>query len=400
MSSELSYDAALELVLAACPPLPVEVVDLRSARGRILAADVIAPESLPRAANSAMDGFAVSSSQIIGSVRLPTTPLIAAGTPPLQLPAGWAAPIATGALVPDGADAIVPIEDATATDHDVVLSGPIPVGAHVRVAGSDVAAGMLVATSGSRLGTGEAAMFAALGIANVQVHRRPRVAILATGSELVPLESTPGVAQIRESNSIALAWAIERAGAEANVLPIARDDPDALRALLAEGLTYDLLVTSGGVSVGHLDLVRATLSDLGAVERFWRVALKPGKPCVLATTTTCTVLGLPGNPASALVGMALFVRPAILAMSGASRTRPVVEMATAVGAWPGAVGRLHAVRCRTERDESGTRATPTGDQGSHRIGSLIASDALALIAPGQQIHEGDQVVVTGTDWVA
>ena len=397
MSNETTYEEALDLVLAACPPLAHETVDLRNSRGRILAQTIRAPEALPRASNSAMDGFAVASKQVRGPVRLPTTPLIAAGTPPPALADGWAAPLATGALIPDGADAVIPIEDAQASDGHVSL-GPVAQGAHVRLAGSDVAAGTTVATARTRLGPAEAAMLAALGIAQVQVHRRPRVAVLATGSELVPLESMPGNGQIRESNSIALAWAAERAGAEVKVLPIARDETGALRELLAEGLEYDLLVTSGGVSVGQLDLVRATLAELGAVEHFWRVALKPGKPCVLAATDTCTILGLPGNPASALVGMSLFVRPAILAMSGAAETRPIVETAVAAGSWPLSVGRLHAVRCRTERDKVGIRATPTGDQGSHRIGSLIASDALALIAPGQQIRAGEPVAVTATDW--
>jgi molybdopterin molybdotransferase len=388
----LPYAEALAAVLGACRPVGVEEVALADARGRILAERPTVTEPVPPFANSAMDGFAVACADVPeAGGALPLTPPVPAGTAPPPLPPGHAAPIATGAPLPPGADAVVPQEEARAEAGAVRLSGRPALRAHVRDAGSDLPAGAAPLDVGRPLGPAGAALLAMTGTLRVTVARRPRVAVVASGAELVPADARPGPAQIRESNSLALAWALTAAGAHVEVLGIADDEPASLARLCRTALTADLAVTCAGVSVGERDLVRGVLRGLGAREVFWGVDLKPGRPMAFAVAGAVPVLSLPGNPASALVCGTLFAEPAVRALCGHARPEPLFETATARGEWPAPERRAHAVRCALESTGEGTAARPTGDQRSHRVGSMVGADALALLEPGRAVAPGEPI---------
>lgn len=392
------YDEALAMVLAACRPLGSERIALADAAGRVLAKapDVATP--IPPFPNSAMDGYALCLADVPpGGGSLPLDPAVPAGTAPGPLRPGHAAPIATGGPVPEGADTIVPIEDATRADGVVHVPGGLVVGRFVRAAGSDLPVGAAPLVPGTRLDPAAGALLATIGAVEVDVVRRPRVALLSTGAELVPPAAVPGPAQIRDSNSTALTWALGAAGAVVEPLGIADDDVAALRPLLETGLAADLLVTTAGVSVGERDFVRATLTELGVETRFWGVDLKPGKPVAFGVREQTIVIALPGNPASSLVCSTLFAEPAIRALGGMVDPAPAREPAVAGDGWPAAESRLHAVRCTLAVTAGRLVATPTGDQGSHRIGSLVGADALALVEPGRGVAPGEPVTIVRSD---
>lgn len=395
----LVWTDALEIVLGCCAPLPAEQVALAEALGRTVATEVASPEDVPPFANSAMDGFAVRAADLVlGPASLPLAPPGPAGTAPPPLAAGHAAPIATGAPIPAGADTVVAVEDTRREGDRVLLPGPLSPGRHVRDVGSDLCVGDVLLRPGDPIGPAEGSVLAALGITTLSVHRAPRVAVVATGSELVPAHETPGPAQIRESNSTAIAWACARAGARVDVLGIAHDDDDAIRTLLTRGLERaDVVVSSGGVSVGERDLVRGIFHDLGVESRVEAVRIKPGKPLAFGVRRSTLVFGLPGNPASAQVGIALFVQPALRALAGARAARPTLWPAQAAGAWPAAANRDHAVRCRLAVEGRALVATPTGDQGSHRIASMVGAHGLAVVGADRSVRPGDPVEVVRLD---
>ena len=397
-SSLLSYEDALAAVLAVCVPVGIERVPLEAARGRVVAQvpDVTTP--LPPFANSAMDGFAVRAADLgKDGATLPLDPAVPAGTAPGPLTAGHAAPIATGGPIPTGADAIVPIEQATRRDGRVELPGRVEVGAFVRTAGSDLPVGPAPLSVGVPLDAAAGAVLASVGATEVAVFRRPRVTVLTTGSELVPPDRTPGPAQIRDSNSTALAWTHAQAGADVRMVGIAIDEEDALRALLVDALDADLVITCAGASVGERDLVRSVLAELDVAPVFWGVDLKPGKPVALGRRGDTPVISLPGNPASALVCSSLLAEPATRARGGWRHAEPVLEWAIAGHGWPPPEGRMHAVRCSlAPAGELGVVATPTGDQRSHRIGSMVGADALALVPAGSQMSPGERVRIIRT----
>jgi molybdopterin molybdotransferase len=395
MADLRTYDDALSAVLAACRPVGIELVDLVDAMGRVLAAAPTVTTPLPPFANSAMDGFALRAADVpAGGGRLRLTDAVPAGSDPHPLPPGMAAPIATGGPIPPGADTIVPVEDAARNDGFVAVPDGLVPGAHVRLAGSDLPVGPSPLTVGSALDPAAGAVLAAIGAVAVTVYRRPRITVLATGSELVPPDATPGPAQIRDANSTALAWAHRRAGADVRQVGIAIDDDLTLRRMLADALDADVVLTCAGVSVGERDLVRATLADLGVAPQFWGIDLKPGKPVAFGMTGEIPVIALPGNPASALVCSALIAEPATRARAGWADPAPRWEPAVAGAGWPAAEGRAHAVRCRLDVTATALIATPTGDQRSHRIGSMVDADALALVEGGRTVLPGEPVRVT------
>ena len=383
MSDLLGIDEALALVLARARPLPLEEVPIAGAVGRVLGEDGVAATDLPPFDSSAMDGYAVRAADTPGTLRL--VGHSAAGRPePRPVGPGEAVAISTGAVVPDGADAVVPVE-RTSGEVDVER---VARGENIRSRGGDVRAGDVVVEAGSVLGPPQAAALAAAGVAVVRCGRRPRVAILATGSELRPPGEPLARGEIYESNSVLVAGQLEATGAEVSVLPVVADDATATRVAIAAGLAHDVLVTSGGVSVGPHDLVRATLAELGAEEIFWRVAVKPGKPIAFAVRGDALVFGLPGNPVSSLVGVELFVRPALRALQGARDPGPEFL--------PGRLSR--AVRRTAERDElvrarrSGDRLEPLVGQDSHMIARAAAANALVLIPRGEgELAEGAPV---------
>ncbi len=384
---------ALAQILERSPRLEVEAADVTPAlAGRVLGADVRAAVSLPPFATSAMDGYAVRAGEL-GDGPVPIAFRIAAGDPPRPLPAGAVAGIATGAPMPPGADAVVPIEDAEEVEGALRAERPDP-GAHIRPEGGDVEAGRLVAEAGRVLTPALLAAIAAVGAARVRVARRPRLAAIATGSELVragqPLE--PG--QIYESNLTAIVAQADRAGAEVVGAEIVADDRAATEAAFAAALAADVVVSSGGVSVGPHDHVKGALDALGVAEVFWRVAHKPGKPLWFGVAPQgALVFGVPGNPVSSLVCFELFVRPALRAMQGASQEpRPVARLASPVVRLE---SRDHAVRCRLRPGPAGLELEPGGPQDSHLIVHAAGADAVALIGAGT----GDVAAGTVVEYV-
>ena len=335
----ISIHEALDAVLAAVRPLPSEEVPLLQALGRAAAERIVSPEQVPTFDNSAMDGFAVSGAELeAGRREFRVVVDIPAGTYVSETVApGDAARIMTGAPVPPGIDTVVQVEH-TQVNGDLDDGRDRPeTGANVRRAGEDVTVGDVLFERGAHLGAAEIGLLASVGVERVRVARRPRVAILATGSELVaagkPLE--PG--QIRNSNSFTAYGQVLAAGADPILLGIARDDLDETRRLLAAALENDVVITSGGVSVGEYDFVKQVQDELGVERRFWGVATKPGKPLAFGTRGDTLVFGVPGNPVAAMVSFEMYVRPALLAHAGPARRLPPLVLRRVGGA-----GAAHA----------------------------------------------------------
>jgi molybdopterin molybdotransferase len=377
----LTLEEAQEHVLRRVRPLPVEPVPLAAAGGRVVAEELRARVDLPPFASSAMDGFAVRSKDLPATLRIAGES--AAGKPfGSRLEPGSAVAISTGAVVPEGADAVVPIENVVKLDDRVEVSQKVEVGAHIRPAGGDVASGDVVVPKGVTLTPARLAAAAASGVATVPCRRRPRVGVLATGSELV----VPGAAlqpgQIYETNGLMLGSALAAAGAEVVSAPAVADDVAALREALERGLACDVLVTSGGVSVGEHDLVRSVERELGVEEIFWRVSIKPGKPVSFGVRGDTPVFGLPGNPVSALVGCELFVKPALRALQGDAAPLPRLESGRLVAGLRRNQERDEFVRARVRVDDDGVVLEPVAGQESHMIVRSSSADALVHVPRG------------------
>jgi len=379
----LSIEEAQQLVLGRAERLALESVPVGEAAGRVLGEPGKAAVDLPPFDSSAMDGFALRAGDTPG--RLPVSVRIAAGRPaPRALEPGEAMGIATGGVVPAGADAVIPLEYVGDRDNTIEIGDPVSPGANIRPAGGDVRRGEVVVGAGTRLGAPQVAALAAAGVAEVLTARRPRAAVLATGSELrAPGEQLePG--QIYEANGLLLAAQLETAGAEVERLSSVADDEEAHREALGRGLSADLLVTSGGISVGPHDLVRKVAAGLGVEEVFWGVAVKPGKPISFGTLGHRLVFGLPGNPVSVLVGFELFVRPAVLALQGAAEPLPRFEQGRLAGALVPNPGRDELVRARVSSDGKGALLEPLPGRESHMIARAAAADALVLVRRGTE----------------
>ncbi len=394
----LTVEEARERILASFQPLQsVEEVPLTAALGRVLAEDAVAGESLPPFANSAMDGYALRSEDTTSAAAATPTKLRLAGEVPAgqvyagRVEAGETVRILTGAPLPEGADAVIQQELTDVQDAWVAIEQPVPHGENVRAAGSDVRPGTLLASAGTELGPAEIALLAALGVHPVRVRQRPDVAILSTGDELVALGETPGPGQIHESNSSYLIAAVLRAGGQPRPLGIAHDQADELRAKFAQADGADLILSSGGVSVGDYDLVKQMLAEQGNIE-FWRVRMRPGKPLAFGWLGKTPLLGLPGNPVSAAVTFELFGRPAIRRMLGSSQVeRQLVEVVLA-GEDIARGDRRHYVRARLESEKGTLMAYPTGAQGSHIISSLRGATAYVVINEGEgRVQVGEHV---------
>ncbi len=382
----LSVEEALEQILATVRVLEPERVPILEALGRVLAEEVAADRDIPPLPNSAMDGYAVRAADVAG---VPARLRVIAEAPagrlcPVEVAPGTAVRIMTGAPIPAGADAVVPFEhtrvvqDSSCTTIEVLRE--VRPGANVREAGEDVRAGQVVLTPGRVLRPQEIGMLAALGRTEVAVIRRPRVAILATGDEVVPPWETPGPGQIRDANSYTVAAQVRKYGGVPLILGVVRDEEalvrEGVRRALAE--RADLIVTSGGVSIGDFDLVKQVLAAEGEM-RFWSLNMKPGRPLAFGVVGEVPLVGLPGNPVSAMIATELFVRPAVLKMQGftewpwpelrARLTDPITRKD----------GRRHYLRVRLRETEEGWKATLTGDQGSGILFSLVQADGLAVI---------------------
>jgi molybdopterin molybdotransferase len=384
---------ALRLVLQHVEPLDAERLSISDALGRVLADDLVASDDVPPFAGSAMDGFAVRAKDTRGAtagapVELAVVGESRAGTPAPRGPrAGEAIRISTGAVLPQGADAVVRVEDTAERDGRVEVRVEIPPGKEVRHAGEDVRAGEGVLMRGRRLGPAELGVAASVGAGELVCARRPRVAVLGTGDELVTpgKELRPG--QIRNTNGYAVpAQVIEAGGLPVEVATVP-DDYEATVSAIGSASSEagaDLLVVMGGMSVGPHDHAKAAFEALGVEQVFWGVALRPGKPTWFGTKGRILVFGLPGNPVSAMVTFHLFVRPAIAALMG---TEPHGRRAHAVidEDYPKRPGRAHVVRCRLVARDDGWHVRPTKAQGSHVLTSMLDAQAFAYL----EVERGD-----------
>jgi molybdopterin molybdotransferase len=383
MADLISVEEAQRLVLSRVRRLGAERLPLEAADGRFLAADARAEVDLPPFDSSAMDGYALRALDAPG--RLPIGARIAAGRPAERpLEPGEAMAIATGGVVPEGADAVIRLEDVVDQDNELGVPRPVTRGENIRPRGGDLRRGDVVVRAGARLGPAQLGALAAAGVPTVDVARRPRAAVLSTGTELrAPGQPLPPGA-IYEANRVILAAAASSAGADPEGLAAVEDDPAAHRAALEQALAADVVITSGGVSVGPHDLVRSVGAELGVDEVFWGVAVKPGKPVSFGVRGRTLVFGLPGNPVSALVGFELFVRPAVLALQGAADPLPRFgrgELTRAVRRSP---DRDQLLRARTEAgDAEETQVEPLSGQESHMIARAAAADALLLVPRGE-----------------
>ena len=372
-------------------PLPAEPVPVADAAGRVLAEDAEARVDLPPFASSAMDGFALRAADTPGV--LPVVARIAAGRPaPRRVEAGEAMEISTGGVVPDGADAVIPLEYVVQNDNEIEIADPVAEAANVRPRGGDVHAGDVVRPAGLRLSPAQLGALAAAGLAELRCVRRPRVALLATGTELRQPGEPLGPGEIYESNGLMLAAALAAEGAEVERLPPIEDDEDAHRAALARGLEADVLVTSGGVSVGPHDLVRKIESELGVDEVFWGVAVKPGKPVAFGVRGRTLVFGLPGNPVSSLVGLELLVKPALRALQGLADPLPRFEAGVLGASLRRTAARDELARARSRLVDGRVVLDPLSGQESHMIARAAAADALVLVPRGDgELVEGEAV---------
>jgi len=379
-------------IAAVLSPLPPRPHPLAGARGLVLAADVAATEDLPPLPTATMDGYAVVASDSSQVLRIVAQQAAGSADAPPVCP-GTAVRIMTGAPLPPGADAVVPFEGATEAKGHVTLSTAATSGQNVRPPASDVRAGETVLAAGTRLGPPEIGLLASLGQATVMAHPRPVVAVLATGAELVAPEATPGPGQVRDSNSLALAAAVAEADCTPLTLGAVPDQEPALRAAILDGLSSaDVLLTSGGVSMGVKDLVKPILADLGTIH-FGRVAQKPGKPLTFATVSGKPVFGLPGFPVSSLVCFENLVRPALRLLAGHTALwRPEVPVRLTHDVRRDRE-RLEFVRATVKLNCGVLWATPTGAQASSRLASLVGANALLRVEPGPDwAYAGDEVV--------
>jgi molybdopterin molybdotransferase len=429
----LSVEEAQERVLAAAGrPLPAEEVALEAALGRVLAETVRSEIDLPPWDNSSMDGFAVHAADVASAtqsapVRLRVVGEVrAGGSPDVEVPAGCAVRIATGARVPASADAVVPVENTLVAGSERARSPgfeagePVPdaclvatavtLGAYIRRRGEDVRAGMSVLEPGSRLGPAQIAMAAAAGSGVVGVRRKPVAGVLSTGDELRSLGQPLGESGIPDANRPGLLAMCRAAGADVVDLGIATDSLDAVLAVLRPAIEQlDLLIVSGGVSVGPYDVVRSAFESIGTVD-LWRVAVQPGKPFAFGRSEPRTgdgrqvlLFGLPGNPVSALVTFELFVKPALQRIAGVTKTVLDTDRAVTEDELSKAPGRRGYLRVTVARDERGSpmrdeqgrlRVRRAGGQGSHMLGAMAAADALAIVPEAaNRIDPGDEVEI-------
>ncbi len=380
----LRVEEALERILADITRLEPENIALPEAAGRVLAQPIAAQEEIPPFANSAMDGYALRSSDTQAATpqqptRLRLVGIVQAGqVAERPLEAGEAMRILTGAPVPPGADAVIQQELTQTGEEWVEVQAPVARSNNIRHPGEDIRRGTRVLAEGAILGPSEIGVLASLGVAEVVVYRRPVVAILATGDELVEIHQALRPGQIRNSNSYLIAAAVGAAGGIPRRLGIARDQVEELRAKLQAAQEADLIITSGGVSVGDYDLVKDIMREQGVID-FWRVNLKPGKPLAFGRLGGTPLLGLPGNPVSAAVTFELFARPVLRKMQGFAQVlRPVVQ-ARMLDSAPEGGNRRHYVRAQVALQDGVFVARTTGPQDSHILTSMVGANALLVI---------------------
>lgn len=393
----LSFDQARLTILEKCKPVGIEKVGLLDAVGRVLAEDIAAPWDMPQWNNSAMDGYAVRSEDCCETPSvLKVTGFIPAGAKGdgIQVEPGCAVRIMTGAPTPAGCDAVVPVEETDDGQETVSILQPVKAGQHIRIRGEDVAAGVAFVSARAIVRPPEVNILANFGKAMVAVYRRPVVAILSTGDELIELGTTPGAGEIVNSNALSLAAAVMEIGCIPRIIGIARDNRESHFEKLREGLKADVLITSAGVSAGDRDLVRDILDELGAEQVFWKIGVKPGGPTAFALHGATPVFSLPGNPVSTMITFEEFVRPALLKMLGHQLVlRPLFKAVLREGLKK-KPGKVQIVRLRLEREGESWFASSAGNQQTAILKTMVDAQALAVLpAESCNYAAGDEVDV-------
>lgn len=382
----LSVSAAQRCILNIVMPRGIETVPLATALGRVLAANIKANRDQPPYDVSAMDGFALRSADLaaVPAVLEVVEDIKAGDMPAKPIATGQCARIMTGAPLPAGADAVIRVEDTAAlTGNRVQIQRSVKPGHDVRPLGEGMRNGEVVLAAGTEITPGVVGVLATVKARQVYVYRRPRVAILSTGNELEGMDEPVDPRKIPDSNSYALMAQMQALGLEPVRLGIARDDPQELEQYLRQGLEYDVLLVSGGTSVGVHDYVRPTVEALGVQMHFWRVAIRPGHPLAFGTTASTVVFGLPGNPVSSMVCVEEFVSPALRQMMGYPRLFRRTVQARLAGAVKTRAGRTEFVRVTLQRDGEGYIATSTGNQSSGALVSMSKADGL-LVVPAER----------------
>lgn len=408
MNGLTRLEDALKTVLAAGQPLGMEKVSLLDALGRVLAEDIIAPRDNPPWNNSAMDGFAIRWEDIKQehAVAKPVELTVIEDVPAGKVPArvvgpGQAIRIMTGAPIPNGADTVVKVEDTEPSKDRVRIFKPESRGANIRPQGEDVKKGDCIIGKGTQLRSAELGMLAILAKAFVPVCQRPRVAILATGDELADLDERLPDDKIINSNSYGLAAAVMEAGGVPILLGIARDQPEALKVKIANGLNADILVLSGGVSMGDYDFTKAVFKELGAEMNFWKLAIRPGQPLAFGKIQGKLAFGLPGNPVSSMVTFEQLVRPAMLKLGGhKTYSRPVLQ-AVFQERFSKRPDRRHFLRGVLRKENGVLTVRTTGDQGSGILTSMVKANCMIDVpVEVEKVNPGDivNVQVTGSRW--
>ena len=391
---------ALARILNSVEILSLEKTDILSALGRVIGEDIRAPRHIPPKKNSAMDGYAVRSEDTAGAgadnpAILTVIEDIPAGyIPRKRIEPGQAARIMTGAPIPEGADAVIPVEETTCDEAAVRISAPAPRGNHIRCAGEDVRTGDLVITAGTVLRPSEIGMLAALGRSFVKVHRRPLVALISTGDELADIDDAVSTDKIVNSNSYSLAAQVMECGGVPLQLGIAKDTRDDLTRKFQAALRADIIISSAGVSVGDYDFVKDVMKDMGIDVQFWQVAQRPGKPMTFGSREGKPVFGLPGNPVSSMVTFEQYVRPAILKMTGHENIFRRTVRATLIHDIEKKRGLRYFFRAKVKSEGAGFIAEITGEQGSGILSSMVLANGIMVIPEDVDfVKAGSQVMV-------
>jgi molybdopterin molybdotransferase len=396
----ISVEEALKTILTNFKPLGLEKINILDGRGRVIGEDIFAPRNIPSANNSAMDGYAVRYTDTKGAtkdkpLKLKIIEDIPAGKVAQKIiNKGEAARIMTGAVIPEGADAVVRQEDTFKEGKTVIIYTSAKKGDNIRFAGEDVHKGELVIKKGHVLRPADIGMLAALGKAFVSVYQKPSVAIMSTGDELVDIETNPPPGKIVNSNSYSLAAQVLECGAIPVMLGISKDKKTDLQEKFKTALHSDVIISSGGVSVGDFDFVKNVMGEIGNAMHFWQVAMRPGKPLAFGAIEGVPLFGLPGNPVSAMVSFEQFVRPSLLKMQGHTKIFRQTIKAICAEDFQKQAGFKHFIRAIVKRDKDKYIATTTGDQGSGILKSMVTANALIVMRENEtRIKNGSEVTV-------
>jgi molybdopterin molybdotransferase len=396
----ISVEKALKTILVNFRPLGLEKINILEAQKRVIGEDIFATHNIPSADNSAMDGYAVRHIDTKDATKdkplqLKVIEDIPAGKVALKkIKKGEAARIMTGAVIPEGADSVIRQEDTKKNGKTVIIYTSAKKGQNIRFAGEDVRKGELVVNKGSALRPADIGMLAALGKAFISVYQKPRVAIMSTGDELVDIETNPPLGKIINSNSYSLAAQVMECGGIPIMLGISKDKKIDLQEKFKTALHADVIISSGGVSVGDFDFVKDVMGEIGNAMHFWQVAMRPGKPLAFGAIESVPLFGLPGNPVSAMVSFEQFVRPSLLKMQGHKKIFRQTAKAVCAQEVKKSAGFKHFIRAIVKKENDQYVASVTGDQGSGILKSMVMANALIVMGENEtRIKKGSQVII-------